>query len=84
MSRFTLVRGNQTMTKLLAQAFEKASELPDNLQDELARALLEELAGEAQWDQTLERSADTVDQMAEQAVKEYRAGRTKEMGFDEL
>jgi hypothetical protein len=72
------------MTKLLAQAFEKASELPDHLQDELARALLEELAGEAQWDQTLAQSADTVDRMAEQAVREYRAGHTKEMGFDEL
>lgn len=72
------------MTKLLAQAFEKASELPENLQDELARALLEELAGEARWDRTPAQSADTVDQMAEQALKEYRAGRTKEMGFEEI
>jgi hypothetical protein len=72
------------MTKLLAQAFDKASELPENLQDELARELLAELAGEARWDQTLEQSADTIDRMAEQALKEYRAGRTKEMGFDEL
>ncbi|OHB65406.1 MAG: hypothetical protein A2Y76_10630 [Planctomycetes bacterium RBG_13_60_9] len=72
------------MTKLLAQAFEKASELPESLQNELARELLEELAGEARWDQTLEQSADAVDQMAEQALKEYRAGQTKEMGFDEL
>jgi hypothetical protein len=72
------------MTKLLSQAFEKASKLPDNLQDELARALLEELAGEARWDQTLEQSADTVDRMAEQALKEHRAGHTREMGFDDL
>ena len=71
------------MTKLLAQAFEKASELPDNLQDELAHALLEELAGEAQWDRTLEQSAEALDKMAEEALKEYRAGRTREMGFDE-
>lgn len=72
------------MTKLLAQAFEKASELPDAVQDELARELLEELAGEARWDETLERSAEVVDRMAEQALKEYRGGRTKEMGFDEI
>jgi hypothetical protein len=32
------------MTKLLSEAFEKASELPENLQDELARELLDELA----------------------------------------
>ncbi len=72
------------MTKLLAQAFDKASELPENLQDELARELLEELAGEARWDRTLEQSADAIDRMAEQALREYRAGQTKEMGFDEL
>ncbi len=72
------------MTKLLAQAFEKASELPENLQDELARELLAELAGEALWDQTLAESADALDKMAEQALKEHRAGQTKKMGFDEL
>jgi len=72
------------MTKLLAEAFEKASKLPENLQDELARDLLEELAGEARWDQTLAQSADALDEMAEQALKEHRAGRTKRMGFDKL
>ncbi len=72
------------MTKLLAQAFEKASELPENLQDELAHELLAELAGEAQWDQTLAESADALDAMAEQTLKEHRAGQTKKMGFDEL
>ncbi len=72
------------MTKLLAQAFEKASELPENLQDELARELLQELAGEALWDQTLAESTEAVDKLAEQALKEHRAGRTRKMGFDEL
>jgi len=72
------------MTKLLAEAFEKASKLPENLQDELARDLLEELTGEARWDQTLAQSADALDEMAEQALKEHRAGRTKRMGFDKL
>jgi hypothetical protein len=72
------------MTKLLAQAFAKASELPENLQDELARELLQELAGEALWDQTLGESAGAVDKLAEQALKEHRAGRTRKMGFDEL
>ena len=72
------------MTKLLTQAFEKASDLPENLQDELARELLDDLTGEAQWDRTLEQSADALDKMAEQALKEHRAGKTKEMGFDKL
>ncbi len=72
------------MTKLLAQAFEKASQLPENLQDDLARALIDELTWEARWDQALAESSDQLDRMAEKALEDYRAGRTKEMGFDEL
>lgn len=72
------------MTKLLSEAFERASELPEHLQDEFARQLLEELAWEARWDQTLAESGDAIDKMAEEALKEFRAGKTREMGFDEL
>jgi len=72
------------MTKLLSDAFEKASQLPENLQDELARILLDELAWEGRWNQTLDESTDKLDRMAEDALKDYRAGRTKEMGFDQL
>jgi len=72
------------MTKLLSDAFEKASQLPENLQDELARIVLDELAWEGRWNQTLDESTDKLDRMAEDALKDYRAGRTKEMGFDQL
>jgi hypothetical protein len=72
------------MTKLLSDAFEKASQLPENLQDELARILLDELAWEGRWNQTLDESTDKLDRMAEDALNDYRAGRTKEMGFDQL
>ncbi len=37
------------MSKLLTEAFEKASQLPPEDQDELARWLLEELDDEARW-----------------------------------
>ena len=72
------------MTNLLAQAFQKASQLPENLQDELASALLEELEWEGRWDKTLAQSQDKLDQLAQKALDEYRFGKTKEMGFDEL
>ena len=72
------------MTKLLSDAFQKASQLPENLQDELARILLDELAWEGRWNQTLDESTDKLDRMAEDALNDYRAGRTKEMGFDQL
>ena len=72
------------MTKLLAQAFEKASALPEDLQDALAREMMEELVWEAQWDKTLSDSVGSLDDLAGEAINEYRSGRTKEKGFDEL
>ncbi len=72
------------MTKLLKEVFEKASHLPDSLQDQMAHELLEELEWEVQWDQTLEGSQETLEQMAEKALNDRRAGKTREMGFDEL
>ena len=72
------------MTKLLTKAFEKASSLSEDLQDQIAQELLEEMAGEARWDQTLTDSQDKLYRLAEKAEKEYRAGKTKGMGFDEL
>ena len=72
------------MTNLLAQAFQKASQLPEDLQDELASALLEEIEWESRWDKTLAESQDKLDQLAQKALDEYQSGKTKEMGFDEL
>ena len=37
------------MTKLLRQAFDRASELPETEQDKFARFLLAELESERQW-----------------------------------
>jgi hypothetical protein len=72
------------MTNLLSQAFEKASSLSADLQDQLAQELLEEIEGESRWNETLENSQDKLEKMAEKAAREYREGRTKEMGFDEI
>ena len=64
------------MTELLARAFEKASALSDDLQDQIAQALLDELEEEARWDRTFAESQDTLDLLAEIAEREYRAGKT--------
>lgn len=72
------------MTRLLTKAFEEASRLPDSLQDELAEKLLEDLEGEEEWDATLANSLDVLDKLADKALEDYEAGRTKKMGFDEL
>lgn len=72
------------MTELLRKAFERASRLPDRLQDEMAQELLEDLEGEAQWDDTLTRSQDQLEKMADRALQELKAGRTRKSGFDQL
>jgi len=72
------------MTKLLTEAFEKASSLSEDLQNQIAQEILEEMAWEGRWDQTLADPQHKLDRLAERAEKEYQAGKTKEMGFDEL
>ncbi len=70
------------MTKALKKAFEAASKLPEAEQDALAAAILEELASERRWDELFERSADTLAELANEALAEDRAGRTRPL--DEL
>ncbi len=70
------------MTKALKKAFEAASKLPEAEQDALAAAILEELASERRWDELFERSADTLAKLANEALTEDRAGRTRPL--DEL
>jgi len=82
--RFTLFLEVQTVTELLARAFEKASRLPRDLQNQLAQELLDEIAWESSWDKTLEDSQDKLDRLAEKAEREYQAGRTEEQGIDDL
>jgi len=64
------------MTKLLEEAFAEASKLPEQEQDALATAILEELASERRWDQAFANSADLLAQLADQALAEHRAGKT--------
>ena len=82
--RFALFLEVQTVTELLARAFEKASRLPRDLQNQLAQELLDEIAWESSWDKTLEDSQDKLDRLAEKAEREYQAGRTEEQGIDDL
>ncbi|MCK4605273.1 MAG: hypothetical protein KAU41_11405 [Deltaproteobacteria bacterium] len=72
------------MTELLSKAFEQAVKLPQTLQDEIAEQLLEDIEGELKWDETLAKSHDKLAKLADQALKEFKTGRTQKMGFDEL
>ena len=66
------------MTELLQQAFERASELPQEEQDKFARFLLAELESERQWAELFARpeSENLLEQLADEALAEHRAERT--------
>ncbi len=72
------------MTALLRKVFQKASVLPDYMQDILAEELLQEMEWEEKWDTTLENSQSALDKLTLRAMQQYREGKTKEAGFDEL
>lgn len=64
------------MTELLQRAFELASRLPAKEQDALASGLIEDIESDARWDASFARSQDILERMADQALREHRAGLT--------
>jgi hypothetical protein len=72
------------MTKLLEEAFKKASELPETEQDTLARWLLEELESEREWDRMFAESQDVLDRLADEALDAHKKGKTQPMDFERL
>ena len=71
------------MTQLLERAFAEAAKLPDLQQNILARWLLDELLMEKKWDSLFAESEDLLADLADEALKEYRAGKTKRLDLDE-
>jgi hypothetical protein len=73
------------MTKLLEQAFEKASKLPAKAQDSLGAKLLEELAildDEAKWDEAFARTQEQLDRWADEVLKDIESGNVTPLDFD--
>lgn len=72
------------MTELLEKAFVALSSLPDEQQNSMAQWILEELEDEQRWDTTFANSLPQLEQLAQKALDDYRAGRTQELKPDEL
>lgn len=70
------------MTKQLKQAFERAQQLPDNVQDILAKYLIEEVE-EIEWEQIVSKlhARATVRTFAEEAFGPYQRSETEDGGF---
>lgn len=67
------------MTKLLEEAFAKAAKLPQAEQDLLARTLLDDLIAEEKWDETFANSQANLVKLAEEALAEHKAGKTRRL-----
>ena len=65
------------MTKLLEKAMQEVAKLPPSEQDAVAAILLEELASEQRWADSFAKSQDQLAKLAQEALSEYNAGRTK-------
>jgi hypothetical protein len=64
------------VTRLLEEAFRKASELSEAEQDALAASILADLEDERRWSEAFANSQDLLAELAAEAREEYRAGRT--------
>jgi hypothetical protein len=65
------------VTELLEKAFAKAAKLPATDQEALGAWILAELDKETQWDKVFAASHSALEQLADEALDEHRAGQTK-------
>jgi hypothetical protein len=65
------------MTQLLEKALSEVAKLPDAEQDAVAAILLQEMASERRWSEAFAKSQDLLAKLAEKALAEHAAGRTK-------
>ena len=72
------------MTGQLKKAFEEASKLPENEQDELAQFVLVELTLERRWSDAFAGSAKRLQELADEASTEHEQGSTTALDPDTL
>lgn len=65
------------MTQLLEQAFLEVSKLSDMQQNLIAKWLLDELLVEKKWNALFADSEDFLANLANEALKEHKDGKTK-------
>jgi hypothetical protein len=67
----------RAMTRLLETAISQITKLPDADQDAVAAIVLEEMASDKRWSASFAGSQDMLAKLAQQALADYTAGRTK-------
>ena len=69
------------MTKLLEEAIAALAQLPESEQDGIASLILEEIASEKKWQEAFDKSQPQLEQLAEEALEEFRQGKTLPLKF---
>ncbi|NEQ41929.1 MAG: hypothetical protein F6K40_39415 [Okeania sp. SIO3I5] len=69
------------MTKLLEEAIAALAKLPESEQDGIASLILEEIASEKKWQEAFDKSQPQLEQLAEEALEEFRQGKTLPLKF---
>ncbi len=72
------------MTPNFARIVEKASCLPEALQEDIASQWADDIENELKWQKTLEQPQPKLEQLALAALQEAAQGKTVEKGFDEI
>ena len=72
------------MTNKLKKAFDAASKLPPSDQDALAAAILEEVRVDGLWEASFAKKPGALERLADEALEEHRAGRTRSLDPDKL
>lgn len=65
------------MTQLLEKALGQVAKLPASEQDAVAAIVIAELASEQRWAESFAKSQDLLAKLAEKALADQAAGRTK-------
>lgn len=72
------------MTQLLERAIAEVTKLSPEEQDAFARWMLEELADEERWQKSFDESQDLLARLADEALADFRAGKTEKLDPDNL
>jgi hypothetical protein len=69
------------MTQILEKAFSEAQKLSEHEQDTLGAIILEEMLDELRWNEAFAKSQDVLAILADEAIAEFRAGKTTPLKF---
>jgi hypothetical protein len=72
------------MTQALDTLIAKLEQLPAEDQDRIAKWLAAELASEERWSKLFDQSQDALDEMADEALADLEAGRTRDLDPDRM